>query len=235
MIGKQDRKHYFRLGVSYTVIGAVFLLCGFVGGVSAEWHGSLVHILLPWYLLFPAIGMAGCMFGAHYLGKRWPLGIWIPFFLAHIVVLFWQLACMWYNGMELYIKYPCYTQTNRLTGEDRCICVNDGNNYMTIGGKTTIDPCVRVLTFINVLSQISYCTMVLSLIPIFLSFILVCNDLCCVSCRRANSMPQVLVTQGGVTQTVVLQSDGPGPSVAVVVPQQDAAGPLPSKQQPYAY
>ena len=55
-------------------------------------------------------------------------------------------------------------------------------------------------------------------------------------------MPQVLVTQGGVQQTVVLQSDpAPGPSVVVV--QQDEgplpgkhgeAGPLPGKQ-PHAY
>ena len=228
MLEKSDRKHYFRLGVVWSVLGLTHILAGFIAGVSASWKGSLIHLTVPYYGFIPTFAMAACLFAAYHTGKRWPLGVWIPVFIVHLAFLFWQLMMIPYTGMEIYFRYPCYVQTHRTTGESRCICANDGYDYMTINGKTTTDSCVRALTLVTAMSQLSYCAIVISLVPLFISFVLVCNDLCCVSCRRASSMPQVLVTEGGVATTVVLQQ-APGPSTGVVVVPQ--AGPLPVKQQ----
>jgi len=242
MLEKRDRKYYKQLAICFLAMSVPLLAGAFVAGISAEWHTATFHLLVPYWAAFPLIAMGGCLWMAARTGKRWPLGVWFPFFFLSLGAITFYLIYMNFEKAYLLDRFPCYVQTNYYQDKTRCMCTGQDydTGYLIVTGPSTIDRCVRALNIAAIAANISYAVLCFAVVPLFLSFILVCNDLCCISCRRASSMPQVIVTGGqpGVPQQAIevqrqvityRTDEQPGSSSGAA--PATGAGPLPKKQQ----
>ena len=241
MLEKRDRSYYRQLAICFVGLAVPLLAGAFVAGVSAEWHTPTFHLMVPYWAAFPMLALAGCLWAASRTGKRWPLGVWIPFFILTLGVITFYLIYMNYEKAYLLDRFPCYLQTNYYQDKTRCICTGSDydSGYLIVSNTGSINRCVRALNIVAITANIAYAIMCFAVVPLFLSFVLVCNDLCCVSCRRASSLPQVIVTGGqpGVPQqhiavqrqVITYRTDEqPGSSSGAAA---GGAGPLPNKQQ----
>ena len=250
MLQKTDRKYYKGLGYTQGLLGFGVLFLCFVAGVSATYHMSEIHLFAPYWIGIPRIMEGLCALAAARTGKRWPLAIWIPLFVVSLCGTAAYLVTLPAFKLDFFEKYPCYLQTNYKTQDTRCICAYDEEDLLMVGGAESIEPCVRALNILLIGGNLNYLLCILALIPEFLLFVLVCNDLCCLSCRRAALIPQVVLQSGSTQQYVQVQSEtvtyrtdeerpgtsAPGTSVPAANPPGDA-GPLPQKptQIPHSY
>jgi len=239
MLEKKDVKYYKKLAYAQGGLGVGMLFFCFVAGVSAKFHiPSLMHLYVPYWMAILLIIQAVATMAASRMGKRWPLGFWIALFLPVMAGICAFVIVMPPYKVGFYRRYPCIVQTNIETQDTRCVCSFDEDEYLLINGPKTIAPCVRALTIINITSNINFLLAAVALIPELLMFVLVCNDLCCISCRRAALVPQVIIAGGQQpgqyvpiqAQTVMVRTDDqPGSSSGQRPPDQ--AGPLPTKSK----
>ena len=220
-------------------------------GVAAKYHLDEIHLFAPYWVGIPLILQALATLQAARSRKRWPLGIWLPLFFLYLTAACAFMITMPPYKSEMYERYPCYVQRNYKLNKSRCTCTYDSEHFFKVDGASDVVPCIRAFGIMLLMSNVCYMLVVLSLIPQLLMFILVCNDLCCVSCRRAALVPQIIVT-GGVnqpgsmvpvqTETVTYRTDeqpetssgiaGPPPNIiqpTTVMYGGQQAGPIPQK------
>lgn len=253
MLEKRDVLNYKKLGYAFGGLGIGILFFCFVAGVAAKYHMTLTHLYVPYWLGIILILQGASALGAVRTGKRWPLAFWIPLFIMAMAGICTLAIILAPYKIDFYDRFPCLVQKEMGSkfelqkNNTRCICSFDQDEYLTINGQTTIVPCMRALTILNVTSNINFLLAAVAIIPNLLMFVLVCNDLCCLSCRRAALIPQVIVTQGPQQQaqyvpvqaeTVTYRTDEqPGSSSGQRL-TDDQAGPLPTKNHdnvPHAF
>ena len=183
MLEKRDIIYYYRLAYTQGIVGAIILALCFVAGVAAKYHMAEIHLFAPYWVGLPMILQAVVTYAAAKTGKRWPLGIWLPLFIVTLVAIAAFMVVMPPFKVGIFDKYPCYVQHNYKLDKVRCICSYSSTNYLKVDGADTITPCIRGFDIMILMSNISYMFTVLSLIPELLMFVLVCNDLCCVTCH----------------------------------------------------
>ena len=243
MLEKRDITYYRRLAITKVAIGLSLIAIAFIIGVAARYHNSEIHVYAPYWVGIPIL-INGFILGlAAKTGKRWPLGIWIVFFIIGLGTVGAYMSVMPAYKARLHDRYPCYLQKNVHRGKTRCICASgsyDDDLFLKVNNAKSNEPCYRVINMIMMLANVAYMIAILSLIPTFLAFILVCNDLCCLSCRRAALVPQVLVTQPAIpgapqqvipvqSETVTFRTDQQAGSSTVRPVDDKQAGPLPQK------
>ena len=239
MLEKRDVLYYRRLAYTQGAIGLVMLGLCFVTGVAANYHMAEIHLFAPYWVAIPILLQGIVTMAAARTGKRWPLGLWIPLFILAIVAITIYIITMPAYQVYFYDSFPCYIQTNYAKMDTRCICASSSTSFLKINGASTIEPCIRALNMMTILSHVSYMFAILALIPELLMFVLVCNDMCCLSCRRAALVPRVVVTGGTQPgqpaqylpvqqQTVTYRTDEEQPGSSAPGPAGQA-GPLPQK------
>ena len=212
----------------------------FVSGVSAKYHMAEIHAFAPYWIGIPLILQGMATMAAARTGKRWPLGLWLPLFFLVLCGICAYLIILPPYKIGFYRKYPCFIQTNYAQEKTRCVCAYNNYNYLQVDGSKTVEPCVRALNIMMIMGNVNYAFTILALIPELLMFVLVCNDLCCLTCRRAALVPQMVVTTTGGQQpaqfvpvqseTITYRTDEQPGSSSGQRPT-DQAGPLPTKPQ----
>ena len=212
----------------------------FVSGVSAKYHMAEIHAFAPYWIGIPLILQGMATMAAARTGKRWPLGLWLPLFFVVLCGICAYLIILPPYKIGFYRKYPCFIQTNYAQEKTRCVCAYNNYNYLQVDGSKTAEPCVRALNIMMIMGNVNYAFTILALIPELLMFVLVCNDLCCLTCRRAALVPQMVVTTTGGQQpaqfvpvqseTITYRTDEQPGSSSGQRPT-DQAGPLPTKPQ----
>lgn len=239
MLEKRDVIYYKRLAYTQGAIGLMMLCVCFVSGVAAKYHMTEINAFVPYWVGIPLVMQGIATMAAARTGKRWPLAFWMPLFLVVLCGICAYLIIMPPYKMDIYEKYPCFVQKNYAKDETRCVCAYNAYNYLQVNGAKNVEPCVRALDIMMIMGNINYMFAILTLIPELLMFVLVCNDLCCLSCRRAALVPQVIVTGGGhqpgqylpvQSETIVYRTDEqPGTSSGQRPAEPPQAGPLPGK------
>jgi len=237
MLEKRDVIYYKKLAYAHGGLGVGMLFFCFVAGVAAKYHMVLTHLYIPYWLAILLILQGISAMGASRLGKRWPLAFWIPlFFLVMAGICAYIIALPPYK-VSFYNRFPCIVQRNLENNDTRCICSFDKDEYLTIDGPKTVAPCMRALNILNVTSNVNFLLAAVAIIPELLMFVLVCNDLCCLTCRRAALVPRVVVAGGAQQQgqyvpvqaeTITYRTDEPAGSSSGQRPAEQA-GPLPTK------
>ena len=197
MLEKRDVIYYTRLAYTQGALGAAILSLCFVTGVAAKYHMTEVHLFAPYWVGIPLILQALATYLAARIHKRWPLAIWFPLFFVFLAAASAFIITMPVYKANLYNRYPCFVQSNDKYDKSRCICAYDNTQFLEVDGASDVTPCIRVFNVMFLMGNVNFMLIVLSLIPELLMFILVCNDLCCVSCRRSALVPQIIVTSGG--------------------------------------
>ncbi|KAL5257103.1 hypothetical protein ACHWQZ_G012138 [Mnemiopsis leidyi] len=240
MLEKRDVIYYRRLAYTQGAIGIMMLCVCFVSGVSAKYHMAEIHAFAPYWIGIPLVLQGMVTMAAARSGKRWPLACWFPlFFLVLCGICAYMIILPPYK-LEMFRKYPCFIQKNYGLDKTRCICSYNNYNYLQVDNAENVEPCVRALNIMMIMGNINYAFAILALVPELLMFILVCNDLCCLSCRRAANVPQMILT-GGVpqqqpqyvpvqTERITYRTDEQPGSSSGQRPT-DQAGPLPTKPQ----
>lgn len=243
MLEKRDITYYRRLGISKVAIGLALLGGSFILGVSAKYNNAEINLYAPYWVGIPILLQGFIFMVAARSGKRWPLGVWIVFFVVGISAVATYMSVTPAYKAYIHDRYPCYLQRNEFRDKTRCICASgsyDSDLFLIIKNAKSSAPCYRVLNMVAIFTNVAYMLITLSLIPTFLGFVLVCNDLCCLSCRRAALIPQVLVTQPNMpgapqqvvpiqSQTVTYRTDEQAGSSTVRPVDDKQAGPLPQK------
>ena len=237
MLEKRDVIYYRKLAYAQGGLGIAMLFFCFVAGVAARYHTVMTHLYMPYWIAIPLVIQGALTWYAAKIGKRWPLGIWIPFFVILICGICILIIALPPYKVAYWRRFPCIVQTHLETGDSRCYCATDDDNYLKINGAKTIDPCMRAINIMNIMSNANLLLAIVAMVPELLMFVMVCNDLCCLSCRRAALVPQVLVA-GGPQQpshyvpvqqeTVTFRTDQQPGSSSGQQPS-DQAGPLPQK------
>ena len=237
MLEKRDIINYKKLGYAQGGLGVAMIFLSFVAGVSARFNMTFTHLYEPYWLGIILVLQGVSTVAASRLGKRWPLAFWAPLFaLAFVGIGVYYLFTPLYKA-GFYDRFPCIMQKNLETQDTRCNCsFGDDTEYLYVSGATTLTPCVRALNVINITSNLHLLLAFVALIPELLTLVLVCNDLCCLHCRRAALVPQIAVAGGTgcqpgqyvtvVPQVITVRTDEqPGSSSG----NGEQAGPLPSK------
>ena len=242
MLAKREVIYYKKLSYAQGGLAIGMLFFCFVAGVSAKYSTEMTftHLYIPYWIAIPLITQAMLTMLAVRSGKRWPLGIWIPLFVITMAGICSFIVAMPPYKIGFFSRFPCIVQTNWADEKTRCTCSFDMYQYLTINGPDTVAPCVRALTILNITSNVNLLLAILAVIPQLLMFVLVCNDLCCLSCRRAALVPQFIVAGGTQQQpgqylpvqseTVTYRTDEqPGASSGQRPAEPLQAGPLPGK------
>lgn len=210
------------------------ILTCFVSGVSAEWHTNDIHELAPYWMAIPLLIQAALLMLAVRSSKRAWLAIAFIFFFIFLIAMCAFLIISPYR--REYSGYECYVQKNNKEDKTRCACSADEENYFIVKGAKTAEPCYRAYNILVLMSNICYALGILCIVPQMCLFVLLCNDLCCLSCRRSAMVPQVVIATGNPqnpsmqtvpVQTVTYRTDEqPTTSTG----ETDQAGPLPEKR-----
>ena len=238
MLEKRDVIYYRRLAYTQGAIGIMMLCVCLVSGVSAKFHMAEINAFAPYWIAIPLVMQGIATAAAARTGKRWPLGFWLPLFIMVMAGICAYLIIMPPYKIDIFQKYPCFVQTNQAQKKYRCVCAYNSDNYLQIDGPDNVEPCVRAVDIMMIMGNVNYMFAILALMPELLMFVLVCNDLCCLSCRRAALVPQVVVTGGAQqpqfvpvqSETVTYRTDEQPGSSSGQRPT-DQAGPLPQKPQ----
>lgn len=241
MLDKRDVSYYWRLGYAQTGIGLAIIFFSFVAGVAAKYETGDIHALVPYYVGILMLVQGSIIIIVAKSGKRWLLGIWLFLFLCLFILIGITMILQRSYGAMFYEKYPCYVQHNPGLNATRCVCANNRYDMIIVSGATTTNPCLRALNTLYIMSNCIYALSFFGLIVNLLTFVLACNDTCCVSCRRTGDVPQFVIPgaagQPGTTAVAIGQTtvtyrtdDQPGSSTgtAQLVSAKDV-------EQPHAF
>jgi len=241
MLDKRDVSYYWRLGYAQAGLGVAIIFLSFVAGVAAKYETGDVHAMVPYYVGIMMLVQGAIILIVAKSGKRWLLGIWLFIFFCLFVLIGITMVLQRSYGAMFYEKFPCYLQHNPGKSAKRCVCANNRYDMIIVNGATTVEPCLRALNTLYIMSNSIYALSFFGLIVNLLTFVLACNDTCCLTCRRTGDVPQFVIPgtagQPGTTAvamgqtTVTYRTDdqpGSSPGTAQLAPAKDV-------EQPHAF